>query len=310
MNPAILAVVCTINNDREHTLEFVSRYVEIPCCRLILFLDDPAHLSYFDGDFGESLTVTQCTEDYWLQEIGHPPRNMPEKQHTNIRKGAELARNLGIEWCVSVDSDELILNLANLVPVLDEFGTDYDLLRLLPAELIHDEESAFNMRPFYGRYFKYCLKSDELQARIKKLNRSLRGRLRSLKRLTRRLFFGHTNGKTIFSLSAPITTYKQHKQFSDQRELREIVLPTGYLVLHYDAMNYATWLAKWKRRINGHTRATAIHIKRKRQTDRIARSFGLFEKFRTKRLFRKLYVFKPGDISQLKSVGIVFEVDC
>ena len=309
MKPASLAVLCMINNDRQHSLSFVRHYAGIEGCRLILFLDAPEHLAYFENeDFGDSLVLQPCTDEHWQQEIGRAPRDMPEKQHTNIRKGARLASELGCRWCVSVDSDELILNLQDLVLRLDQLGEGADLLRLMPAELIHSRASAFSDQAFSGRYFKICLPSKKLTRVQKKLGKRLQWRLKRFKPVTRRLFFGHTNGKTVFSLDAPITTYKQHTQFSDERELVEVRLPDDYVILHYDAMNYQSWIAKWSRRISGSTRATAISDQRKMQTHLIARSLGFMGGYRSRRLFSKWFVFNKREISAMNKAGMLIDI--
>ena len=209
---------------------------------------------------------------------------------------------------MSVDSDELICKLDDLVPRLDTIGEDFDLLRLMPAELIHDRESAFSPVAFSGRYFKICLSTRRLNRSLKKLKWPLQWRLRRFKPFTRRLFFGHTNGKTIFRLSAPITTYKQHKQFSDERELSELRLPLDYQILHFDAMNYQSWLAKWTRRISGSTRATAISDKRKMQTRVIARALAFMAGYRSRRLFRRWFVFSEREIADMKKAGMLIDI--
>lgn len=309
MNTYKLAIVCTINNSKEHTLAFISRFVDCPGCCLILFLDDPKHLSYFeDSLLPDQVKITACTTDYWHNRLDRLPADMPEKQHTNLRKGADIAREMSCDWCVSIDSDELIYNLNDLIIDLDNFGADAEMLRLLPAELVHVESTAFLNRAFAGRYFKILLPIEILSTVLNQVSQPLQERLRSINPITRRLFFGHTNGKTVFSLSAPITTYKQHKQFSDIRELVEVTLPQNYLILHYDAMDYKSWLAKWSRRISGYTRATAISEQRKKQTNQIAKTFGLFGWFRSKSLFRKWYVFNEEEIAEMINVGILFEL--
>ena len=304
-----LAITCTINNSREHTLDFVRRFDGYANCRLFLFLDVPDHLSYFDGlDVEHYLTITVCDDTYWHSQIERLPEDMPTKQHTNIRRGAQLARELNFKWCLSIDSDELIYNLGELIPRLDELAGDADLLRMRPAELVHTAQTAFSEQAFGGYLFKRLKRRRQLKKIIPKLPLSLRWRYRKTRDLTERLFFGHTNGKTIFRLSAPVTVYKQHKQFSDERELVEIELPEQFLVLHYDAMNYSTWVHKWSRRISGYTRATAIGDERKAQTEAIARALADERGKAGRKLFRQWYVYSRRQIQKLKKAGLLLDI--
>lgn len=308
MSRAEVAVTCLINNDEAHSLRFVDSFTSIPGCHLILFLDDPGHLDYFEQP-PENLTLVCCSEDYWHEQLGRQPRDMPEKQHTNIRRGADIARALGCTWAVSVDSDELISNLAELIPRLDRLGEGYDLLRLQPAELVHTRDTAFSTSPFSGHLFKRLLGDRELFRRLPGLPPRLILRLLSIRRLTRFMFFGHPNGKTLFRLSAPITRYKQHKQFSDERKLSLRVLPARYVILHHDAMNYETWRFKWWRRIHGTTKATAISEQRKRQTRKIARALQDDSGIAAQKLFESWYVFEAGDIAALKKSDLLFDLN-
>ena len=219
-----------------------------------------------------------------------------------------MARTANCSWCLSIDSDELVYNLRELLSYLTTQDEKTELLRLLPAELIHSEQTAFSNDAFLGRYFKLCLAEDILSKSLKMLGLSLRIRFRKLKPLTRSLFFGHINGKTIFRLNLPITRYKQHRQYSDVRELNEVVLPNNYLLLHYDAMNYTSWLEKWRKRISGYTEISALSNQRRKQARKIKNSFSMFSRYRAKRLFRTWYIFSEKDIAALIDSGVVIEI--
>ena len=151
-----------INNKRTHTLQFVRSFTSVPGCQLILFLDDPEHSTYFDDENFSNLSLVLCDEAYWYERLGRQPEDMPEKQHTNIERGAGIARDLGCRWCLSVDSDELVLNLEELIPQLDSLGDGFDMLRLLPAELVHTEGTAYATEPFQGHLFKYPYSSGNI----------------------------------------------------------------------------------------------------------------------------------------------------
>jgi hypothetical protein len=312
MTEPALAVLCLINNNREHTRQFVEYFTSVPGCRLILFLDNPEHEAYL-GEHPDNLTIVPCNDAYWMEQLGRAPVDMPEKQHTNIERGASIARQLNCRWCVSVDSDEQILNLPELVAKLDELGVQHDLLRVLPAELVHTESTAFTTEPFKGYLFKYRWTERRINKLLLRLSLMLMFglvmRLMFMRKFTRRFFFGHFNGKTIFSLDATITTYKQHKQFNDEQELTELVLPNRYLVLHHDAMNYEEWLFKWTRRISGSTRATAISNQRKLQTRMIGDCLGAEDQGESSRaLFRRWYVFNQREIEAMKKAGYLLDL--
>ncbi len=309
MTDPVLAVTCMINNNRRHSLQFVRCFTSIPGCQLILFLDDPEHIAYFDEQEFANLSLVRCDETYWHERLGRQPKDMPEKQHTNIERGAGIARDLGCTWCLSVDSDELVSNLEELIPQLDSLGAGFDMLRLLPAELVHTEATAFATEPFQGHLFKYLYTDRQLYWKLASLPLALMLRLKPMLKLTRRLFFGHCNGKTIFNLSAPVTRYKQHKQFSDERKLTLSVLPMRYLILHHDAMDIETWLFKWSRRINGTTRATAISDERKLQTRLIAEALQSDDPDATRNLFRKWLVFNGREIRAMKKANFIFDTN-
>jgi len=308
MSSKKLAIVCTINNSKLHTLSFAGHFENIPGCRLILFLDEPRHTLYFEHRcFPDRITIVPCTKQHWLESLGALPKDMPEKQHTNLRRGAMLAKEMGYEWALSLDSDELVVNLEGLLEQIDTLGQGVDMLRLKPFELIHNEATAYSNRPFGGEYFRINLGWDLLMERREQLQSELKNRLMALKPLTRRLFFGHTNGKTIFRLSAPITQFKQHKQFSDKRKLVGKVLPTQFPILHFDAMNFKTWKFKWKRRLSGKTKATAISEQRKRQTDMIAESMRWHSWGAARRLFNEWYVFSDDEVDQMLSAQLIMK---
>ena len=305
----VLAVTCMINNNRTHTLQFVRYFTSIAGCQLILFLDNPEHSAYFDQENFPNLCLVLCDEAYWHGQLGKQPQAMPRKQHTNIKRGADIARELGCSWCLSVDSDELVMNLGELIPQLDSLGDGFDMLRLLPAELVHTEATAFSTEPFEGHLFKYPCSERELFWKLARLPFGLILRFKPMLKLTRRLFFGHCNGKTIFNLNAPITQYKQHKQFSDERSLTLSVLPMRYLLLHYDAMDFETWLFKWSRRINGTTKATAISSMRKLQTKLIAQTLQSDDPEATRNLFRNWLIFNDREIRAMKKVKFLFDTN-
>lgn len=301
-----------VNNNEMHTLQFVRYFTSVPGCHLVLFLDNPEHEVYFDGKDIPNLTRVLCTEDYWHGQLGKQPRDMPKKQHTNIRRGAEIGRELGCRWCLSVDSDELVSNLGELIPQLDTLGEGFDMLRLFPAELVHTEETAFSPEPFKGRLFKYLCSDQKIKWMWLKLRFALAfalvSRLQDTQQYTRHLFFGHCNGKTIFNLSSPITQYKQHRQFSSERDLKTLKLPLRYLILHYDAMDFDTWLFKWSRRISGTTKATAISQVRRLQTRTISEALQQDDPEAARDLFRRWLVYSEREIRVMKRINFVFEI--
>jgi hypothetical protein len=313
--PKLTIILTTVPDFKQ--IEFLIKFYLInESISIIIFFDsvNESTLKRLDAmvlknGYSGQVTFRVCDNAHWISLIGRQPANMPEKQHANLRLGAEIARRSGADWAISVDDDELIWPLSSLLEMLGRQDHRTDLLQLRSMEAVHSLYSAFSLKPFQAQFFRTSLDEKQYHKAMFDTNSLvIRYRHRLTDRFRKRGFLAHTNGKCAFRLNSPIDIWRQHKPSSSKAELK-IVQQDAAFILHFDAINFYYWHKKWFRRTLGQTRATAIGDKRKILTNFIRTSMKLRYIGLSVLAFLYLYVFTKNELRKMAHAGVVEQID-
>ena len=302
VNGSRFGVVVTTNETPAQTRGFINFHLNVGAEHIVVCFDNPSDPVMSEYLNHPDVSCICCTTKHWLMLLGRQPDNMQEKQHANLRYGSDMLRRRGIDWIISLDTDELLFpSKSSVQDVLDHCSNEVDFLQVQPKESIQ-HDGMHHSSPFAARYFKVL--PDPRDASPPAEQDCI---LSTLSELTRNGFFGHTIGKSFFRASSAIDTYNQHIPKSSNCEL--VGAQTDSLsILHFDCMSFQGWRRKWQRRVDGTTRATAIHDKRRLQTEEIRTALSkgndaFYE------LFRRWHYWPMDRITEALSAGILEFVD-
>ncbi|PIB26590.1 hypothetical protein BFP76_11895 [Amylibacter kogurei] len=262
---------------------------------VFIYLDRPLndYSELFSSD--PRVSITHCTMDYWKTRIKGRVISVEAKQMFALKTSLDLAKEMGIRYVASIDSDELVYAPQPLADLLDQQHENFGSFMLSVVEARHSPTSDVT-NPFGADIFlKRNIATTWFGAR--------KGKYSSLQR---KGFFGYTTGKTIYKIPANYESIGVHRPSPKNDELKVSKLePSFGHILHFDCGNIETWRAKWTQRLIGTTLARGMREKRRQQLTLFADAYteGLIA---LERLYRALFVLPQSQIQQLESKGNLF----
>jgi len=318
-----VATVTTIKAPLWQTLAFVQYHLHIGIDHMFLYFDDPQDVSIPTLRTIESVTCIPCNKAHWRGHNEGKDSPVQSKQMANATDAFERARELGLEWLVHLDGDELLHADASLSELFAQSPPEAEVL-LFPTKEALPQQLAYG-QPFQEiSLFKFdpvghLLQGDVCTGFLEEKRRGLADRIyRYKKQLVNRMGYnhpdlvdsfllGHTNGKAATRTTSPVTKIGNHRPIArSSHTLSSYAIRRG-AVLHFDCMGYEPWCKKWSNRLDGssHFNMERLRPDRKRILEMFSRAqrSGRSEDLRA--LYKRMYVLSPLETMVLRSLGFI-----
>ncbi|GHA48420.1 hypothetical protein GCM10008927_11870 [Amylibacter ulvae] len=290
-----IAITLTHAGVMDQLVNVVNWHLNQGVIHVFIYLDRPLndYSELFSSD--PRVSITHCTMDYWKTRIKGRVISVEAKQMFALKTSLDLAKEMGVRYLASIDSDELVYAPQPLADLLDKQPENFGSFMLSVVEARHSPTSDVT-NPFGADIF--------LKRNVANTWFGVRkGKHTSLQR---KGFFGYTTGKTIYKIPANYASIGVHRPNPKNDELKVSKLESSFgHILHFDCGNIETWRAKWTQRLIGTTLARGMREKRRQQLTLFANAYtnGLVE---LERLYRSLFVLPQNQIDRLESKGNLF----
>src|SRR5690606_1168851 len=124
---------------------------------------------------------------HWQEALGRMPETMAEKIKTNFRLGFLRLREMGVDWAICIDADELVHASRGVRRYLSQVREGVDTIRVPPLEAVHSDRDRTDLA-----FSPVLFKSLPWMQRKRLLTPLL---AREIDGVTDRRFFGHQAGK-------------------------------------------------------------------------------------------------------------------
>ena len=110
-----IAVISTVKSPLSELILFVNYHLNIGVDKIILFFDDPLDEGIEILSQYKNVCVFICSNEYWYEKTGSTrPISLDERLVINVNEGAKTAENMGCNWILQIDSDELVSQMISL----------------------------------------------------------------------------------------------------------------------------------------------------------------------------------------------------
>lgn len=292
--------VTTCRENPKQVREFVNYHLNLGAACMVVYFDDPedAAMKLFDNE--PRVICRACTDAHW-QLMGGLPISVTEAVNRNIEDGASLLRERGVSWIAPIDADELLYSDAPIAESLASVESTVDVLSANPMEAVQHRgmREALEFRSYYFREFTPTL----LPAQEKASKQYMAG----VNEFGDSGCFGHIRGKSLFRATAQIDRYGSHRPRNSKKGLRMIV-SEKIVLLHFDAINYASWERKWISRATGESVHSTISERRWRQHNHIKQTLDAGGRGAMSRLFRQWHFYSPAAVAALQRAGLLRKI--
>ncbi len=302
-------IITTLKCDAQQTIEFVNYYLNNNVDYILLYFDNPDDPAIILLQDQVKITCIPCTESHWntISLVEHKCV-FERKQLSNIRQGKEILKNKGIQWAISVDSDELLYVFGNknitINRLLSEQNKNIGAIRIRPYEAVVTRDQ-YNYRIFRARWFKVRLINDNLISLFlyKLLHYNVKGIV------NKGFFLGHTQGKTFFRTKLEFDRVNQHNPTFKSNNIKYIEF-TEIGLLHFDCMLYEKWKERWLWRVSGGVNSIGMGEQRLKQFWLITNAVKSKNDNKLKKLYQKWFfvsksrLFLLRIVDQIKNVNI------
>lgn len=297
---ARFSTVSLMREEPEVVRHFISYYHALGAAEVIIYHDGSAE--EIAGLEGPRARIIACDAAFW-QRLGGRPPGLEERQAAIFADG--LAR-CGADWALLCDGDEFVFGDRPVEQFLDWIPPEVDSVRLRTAEAVwgpsDDADAAFGSTWFRtawtsGRAWRY-------------LRRLVYGRRA---RFFRDGLIGHVSGKQFLRTGRSYGRIGNHDSDRDGETITVWAhelgrAGAGMYLGHFDAIGFARWRRKWRRRITRATQTSRMSRTRAAQMDEVARALAEGEEA-ARRLFLDLYALGPWQLRTLALLGHAFQRD-
>jgi len=134
-----IVTVTTLRAPLHETIAFVNYHINSGIDHMILYFDagdDPA-IKLLEKC--SRVTCIRCNGGYWQQYMRPRPSYIEERQVINANNALWLARKLGADWIIHIDSDELVYTEGNLGTVLSAMNEKVHAVRFEMREAVPEQ---------------------------------------------------------------------------------------------------------------------------------------------------------------------------
>ncbi len=298
-----VALVITLKSTLAETIEWVNYHRNLGADHIFLFFDDPAEAAEAQGPLSgrdDWLTCFACDDDYWHQ-LGPEPRPPSpwRRQELNADLGHRLAREMGLDWLIHIDSDELLQVDDSLGATLARAPSDADVATFTVLEAVPeaiDYQSGFREITLFRTWPRAARYRAQIARRIGCEGAFLDG-----------MYFRGHQLKSALRLRSEIAHMGNHIPYEIEGQPLRIVPYPKIRLLHYDCGGYASWLRKWLPRIEGKIKNTG-EASRDRQASLIRDAIERSPEGAVA-AYRQIYGLRPREKALLRTLGLLRRIE-
>jgi len=304
---ASFSVVALMKEDGAVVRRFIDYYQKIGASRILIFYDGATdHLAKQGVDSvqlkAQGVEVVACDDGFWLQETGKIPENIQERLRTAFAIGHVQCE---ADWMLVCDADEFVIDRMPVSKFLDKIPKTIDSVTIPPAEAVWGPGEDIT-KTFGSTWFRRPASANiwrELWI------------YGPLGILFRRGVLGHSSGKQFVRRGATFDLIHQHYAIRDGHRISvpaveiDPQLSTVELA-HFDAVSYARWYEKFRRRVLNDTASAMKERSRRRQVQIFLFKWTMHLGGKSARRFCSgLYALSPRQIRALKRHDLIFQED-
>jgi hypothetical protein len=244
--------VCVVGTFRAPVAEisyFINYHVNSGIDHVFLFFDaDDSTIEQLADR--RKLTCFRCDDEHWRNyiKVSSVPESrmgkliINEKQMINADIALYRARQMGLDWVIHIDSDELLYARDGIKTVLSRVSKDVDVVRFEILEAVPEEYEYENMFAQIS-LFRSCPRLYEGRLTLAKM-------LGCQKAFYQGEYFrGHLASKTAVRTTASIKGMGVHWPEKDENHTYKLVTVREIKLLHFDGCGFQSWKSKWTRRM-------------------------------------------------------------
>jgi hypothetical protein len=297
------ALVVTLKAPISEAIEWVNYHRNLGVDHIFLFFDDPAEAAEAEGPLSGRdgwLTRFSCDDEHWrrLGLESRPPSPWRRQEH-NADLAHRMAREMGLDWLIHIDGDELLhvddrpgAALAGATSEADV--VTFRVMEAVPEAL--DYASGFREITLFRDWPRAARHRARIARRIGCEGAFLDG-----------AYFRAHQLKSAVRLRSEIGHMGNHIPYeAEGRPLRTAYYPRVRL-LHYDCGGYASWLRKWLPRIEGKVSNTGDGS-RARQAELIRDAIERSPEGPVE-AYRRIYWMRPREKAVLRALGLLRRIE-
>lgn len=287
------AIVSTVRTPIEDLRPYVLYHLNIGIDEIILFFDDPLDEGVDAFEQYSNVTSIACSTSYWNTNGGRPDY-VVARQTVNVNNGAKMAAAKKCNWLIHIDNDELINPLVDIKQVLA--NTDGEAVRFTLLEAVSEDVRYEHI--FMPQLFRKQSKKRSIQvAKLLGCSNAFFGNS---------YFRGHGASKMAVRITPEIKQYGIHSA-KKHHGMLAVEKSEKLQLLHFDCVDFSTWMRKWKRRVDGTGTSNTLGKHRQKQLAlyRQAKGGGQKELFT---LFKRLYHLPKKEQVILRVLGMLTTV--
>lgn len=294
-------VCAMVREDADILVRFSDYYLDLGAQEVLLFYDGiPPEDPRLDRP---NLTLVACDDSFWAAQPERVrPRSVDAAQGICYRVARQRST---ADWLWITDADEFLIAPTPVSDLLAAIPADVSALRIPTAEAVWGPGDDPD-KDFGCTYFRR-----PVPRRIAApLTRLLYGRTAVFYRAG---LLAHSVGKHFVRRESDVTRIGNHVSYRDEIPVgvwaRDITpRGTGFHVAHFDAIGFARWHEKWRRRYSDETETLKMHPVRHAQKRMVQQASREGERA-LRDLFRRLNVLAPWQAAVLRTGGVLFRRD-
>jgi Glycosyl transferase family 2 len=279
------SLVSTIRAPIARLERFVQHYEELGAARIYLFFEEPESFRYYTN---RGAGIVEPTYDEAV-DAGEGA-DLNGRQITNFETARGRART---PWLLHVDGDEFVFARRRVSEVLREFDDRTYSVTMPPMEAVYRTEPK-GEEALSTRWFRRTVDNAPLLEAI----------YGDLAPLTRQGLFGHTAGKSFVRTDIPVDRPSVHSPKPRARGLAVGAKTNDLDFLHFDALAFDDWRAKFALRLDRKV-SVAMGAARREQLKAIRRAQHDDQALRE--LYRRMHVFAEDRFDLAVAAGFLAE---
>lgn len=239
-----IGVVGTFKAPLADTIRWVNYHKNMGVEEIFLFLDDPddaaaGPLADYDG-----VHCFRCDEDYWAgRGVGARPPSAWSRQEHNADLALRLAEEMGLDWIIHIDSDELLRAEGGLAATLLTVPRDVEVVGFRVLEAV--PEAVDYECPYAGiTLFRDWPRAARYRTRIARAMGCRQAFLDG------KYYRGHQL-KSAVRIGTPVQRMGNHGPYPLEDRPHTFAWDHSIQLLHYDCGGFEAWMRKWLPRVQG-----------------------------------------------------------
>src|SRR5579863_8930815 len=145
-----VCIISTIRAPLRETMYFVNYHLNLGIDQIILFFDDPKDPAAEALSNYVRVRTIRCDSAYWAALRLEAPALVGQRQVMNVNYGMKLAGQIGFDWAIHIDGDELLMADGEIGNILAQQSVD--VVRFAMKEAVSEKDRYDNV--FEATLFK------------------------------------------------------------------------------------------------------------------------------------------------------------